>query len=225
MADAINRFVTNPYGSKLPYGASIGGTALGLGGEEYISTIHPKYYNYTKAGIVFNANTLTAGTIIPVMATNLVSTFTIWNPMTSPNDVVLLDYQLAMVALTTVVGDVSLYFQTGVGSFNTAPGTLTSLTAKNMLLGGGATPQATVYSAATLVGALSQGGVGVQKGPTLFAFGSTGVTGVESSGTMCPRVEFDGRIILPPGTLATIAGGAAQTGAAIQHFTWAELPH
>jgi hypothetical protein len=195
--------------------------AAGQSGELLASELHGKFYSAARAGNVFHLNTAAAGTTVPVQTTNLVSTFTIWNPLGSGKNVELIRYSYGLLNATTVVSDVTLYVQPGVGQAVTAPGTLTLLTIRNALGfnasgGAGITSVCTGYSAATLVNTM---GTNMFVGPTLLSFGAVTTTNATPI-----NYDFDGSVILPPGTLATTAGTAAQAQAARQSLSWAEWP-
>lgn len=209
----------------IPSGSLADGTAVpvlaGKAGELIDAKLHGDFYTANYRGRLFMANTLAAGTTIPIQATNLVSTFTIWNPLGSGVNVELVYYSAAFEAATTVVSDVSLYLQTSVGAANVVPATLTALAVRPCFWGGAsvapvANNQASMYSAATLVNTMA---TNMFRGPTLF--GPTAVTSTALGPVLYP---FNGTMILGPGTLATTAGTAAQTSAAAQTLVWAEFP-
>lgn len=183
----------------------------GKSGELINANLHGKWYTAAYRGRCFFMSTATAGTIIPAQASSLVSTFTLWNPIGSGIIAELIAYQAAFEAVTEVVSDVSLWFQTSVGGTNTALSALTALTLRSTNLGGAGVSALTGYSAATFAAALT-------KGPVLF--GPSGVTSTNQQ----INYEFDGRIIVPPGTAITTAGNAAQTSATNQSLYWAEWP-
>jgi|SRR5580658_3729043 hypothetical protein len=193
--------------------------AQGPAGEMLAAEIHGKYYAPNRGGNVFFLATAAAGTTVPVQASNLVSTFTIWNPIGSGKNIELIRYSYAMLSATAVVSDISLYVQPGVGQTVAAPGTLTLLTIRSAA-GAGATPTiasvCTGYSAATLVNVV---GTNIFRGPTLLSLGATAET---NAGPL--NYDFDGSFILPPGTIATTAGTAAQSAAGSQFLSWAEWP-
>lgn len=216
----VTNNVVNPFGATAPDGTSLVSSYLGKSAELLTSEIHGTLYNLAIRGNLWFATTATAGTVIPVMATNLVSTFTLWNPAGSGKNCVLYKYALAHTTATTVVSDVSLYYQIGIGGATTAPGTLTALVTKNCLLGSPNANVATVYSAATLTGALGTTGSGnISKGPTLVTFGA-----VTTTNNTPVEYKFDGGFVVAPGTLVTTAGNAAQTAAMNQTYFWAEVP-
>lgn len=190
--------------------------SLGRANEQIITQLHGKYYTAALAGKVFVLATAVAGTTIPVQATNLVSTFTLLNPITSTVNVELIDYSLGITNATTVVGDISLYYQVGVGTTNTALATTTALTIRNALLGAGGSAVSLGYSAATFTNTV---GTNFFRVYNLSSFGAVTTT---NAGPI--RTEFDGKLILTPGTAITVAASAAQTQADTQTLTFAEWP-
>lgn len=173
-----------------------------------------KYYQEALAGQLFIGATAVAGTTIPVQATNLVSTFTFWNPAGSGVNMELVRYTLGLTTATTVVGDISIYAQSQVGSAVTAPGTLTAGTIRPGLLGGSASSQISFYTAATLVNTT---------GTNFFRMVTVAGPGAVTANNVLPiNYDFDGSMIVPPGTLITTAGFAAQTAAMDQTLTWIE---
>lgn len=193
----------------------------GKAGELVAAELHGKFYTANYRNRLYMANTLTAGTTIPIQATNLVSTFTLWNPLGSGVNVELARYIHQILAATTVVSDISLYLQSSVGGQNTAPGTLTALAIRPCNYGGGtiapvAPSQVNFFSAATLVNTMA---TNMFRGPALAGFSA-----VTSTAAGAQIFDFDGQIIIPPGTLCTVCGNAAQTSASAQSLIWAEWP-
>lgn len=174
------------------------------------------FYQDTLAGNVFIAASPVAGNIIPVQATNLVSTFTVWNPVSSGVNLELIRYTVSWTTTVEVVGDVGLYAQFQVGSAVTVPGTLTSRTIRNGLLGSGKASQASYYTAATLVSTTDT---------NLFRMATlAGPGAVTSTNNSAINYSFDGMMIVPPGALVVTAGFAAQTAATDQTLVWREVP-
>lgn len=171
-----------------------------------LGTQHGSNWLSAALGTSYWVSTASAGTTIPIIASGLVSTFTLFNPATSPVTLELIAYELGVINATTVVSDISLYFQSG----GAALATTTALTVQGAQLGTTVTPNALAYSAATFTSTLT-------KGPALAAFGAT-----TYAAAAIIRYAFDGKILVPPGTAITIAGKAAQTQAMQQAFFWAE---
>lgn len=201
-----------------------GVSAPALGGksnEQIYSKLHGDFYAAAVAGFLFQATTLVAGTVIPVQATNLVSTWTIWNPLGSGVNVEMVRYSFAQTTTVQVVGPIALWIQTAVGGANAVPATLTAANVRPAMWSSAsinpiASSKAGVYSAATLVNTMA---TNMWQGPILWGAGA-----VTDSSVGPKTYNFNGDTILGPGTLATVAAFAAQTAATSQTFIWAEWP-
>src|SRR5258706_9084851 len=124
--------------------------AAGPAGEALVSEIHGKWYQAAKAGVGFIYSLAHAGGVIPVNSSNLVSTFSIWNPAGSGKNLELFRYILGIAGTTTaVIGNIGLGYQANVGSAIAVPGTLTAVTPTNGLVGGGNAGAMRFYSALT----------------------------------------------------------------------------
>lgn len=201
-----------------PAGTSSNNTSqtvsLGRSNEQLVAQLHGKYYTTALSAKVFILATAVAGTTIPVQATNLVGTFTLLNPVTSNVNIELIDYSLGVLNATTVVGDISLYFQASVGNSNAALTSTTALTTRSAFLGSGAASVAQGFSAGTFTNTI---GTNMFRIYNLNSFGAVTTT---NAGII--RTEFDGKIILAPGAAVTVAASAAQTQAMTQTMTFAE---
>lgn len=208
----VSGVVQNISNTSFPDGTVNANFLQGKSGELLDAKLHGDFYTQNYRGRLFFATTATAGTTIPIQASALASTFTLLNPVSSGINVELVSWTMALEAATTVVSDISLYFQTQVGTANAALASLTALTTRSGFLGGSFSSQANVYSAATFTGALV-------KGPTLAGPGAVTTTNILT-------VEWlaNGRIIVPPGVAITTAGNAAQASAASQTYFWIETP-
>lgn len=184
-------------------------------GDVLVSELLGKYANLSLLGTIFWGSTAAAGTIIPVNAANLVSTFTLWNPSGSGKNLMLIAYLLGITTVTAVVGNIDLVYQASVGNAIPIPTSQTALVPTNAIIGGGGTPGARLLSAGTLTGT-----------PTYFStLGINIGTTLEGAGPLMARVDFDGTAIIPEGVLVTPTAFAAQTAAMNQTFIWAELPN
>jgi hypothetical protein len=193
----------------------------GKQGEILDAKLHGDFYSAAYYGNLFQATTLVAGTVIPVQATNLVSTFTIWNPLGSGVNVEMVRYSFAQTTTVQVVGPIALWIQTAVGGANVVPASLTALSVRPALWSSTsinpiASNKAGVYSAATLVNTMA---TNMWQGPVLWGAGA-----VTDSSTAPRNYDFNGTTLLGPGTLATVAAFAAQTAATSQTFIWSEWP-
>lgn len=190
--------------------------AQGRQGQLHVADTHGKYFAAASRGKMFLGSTLIAGVALPVNAANVVSKFTLWNPLTSGVNCELVELGTGIDSATTVVNGVVAGFQFGVGSTITAPGTLTALsTSISIGPGAGVAPAATLYSAATLVNA-------AVLGPLMPIWGGYGAV---TDGALAPDPHrFDGKVVLPPGSLVTFLTTVAAATAAFYGLTWIERP-
>jgi hypothetical protein len=193
----------------------------GKQGEVFDTKLHGDFYSAAYYGNLFQATTLVAGTTIPVQANNLVSTFTIWNPLGSGVNVELVRYSFGQTTTVFVVGAIALWIQTAVGGANVVPASLTALSVRPALWSSTsvnpiASNKAGMYSAATLVNTMA---TNMWQGPVLWSPGA-----VTSTGTGPNNYDFNGTTLLGPGSLATVAAFAAQTAPTAQSMIWAEWP-
>ena len=181
-------------------------SGMGRQGEQIVSETHGKFYTAAYRGALFNASTAAAGTTIPI-STTVAATFGIFNPLGSGVNLELVSYDSSVQNATHVVSSILL----GIGTaLNINPTSVTKLTMLAGVLGGSAAAQGVVFSVATVVATT-----------VFYEMGGYGAT----SGAIVPiHHEFDGKIILPPGTVVHVCGTAAQTSASFQTLVWAEWP-
>ena len=185
----------------------------GRQGEAAVAEIHGKWYTAGYRGVSFIASTLIAGTVVPI-STATAATFGLYNPLGSGKNVELIAYDFALLAATAVVASLEFAVLTAVGGGIALPTGITALTPLANPIGGpGLNSVATAFSAATVVASTKLISLGV-------SFGTT----TETAGPAVVHRDFDGTIILAPGTLIHVTGNAAQSSAALQQLTWAEWP-
>lgn len=200
--------VSNPAAASYADGSTVTAFA-GKQGEQLVTDLHGKYYTGAYRGHCFFANTGVSGTTVPV-STTTTATFAIYNPIGSGINMELIAYDAGVVtSITTVVGSVMLGFS---AVLTVAPTGLTALTGQSSLYGSNSAPLGRVYSAATIVA-------------TTVWYTMAQITSVNGAGVAsAPLIhyEFDGKVVLAPGTLAHVAGTTAQTQAFVQNIVWAE---
>lgn len=189
--------ISNADGSNAP-------ALQGKSGEMLDSNLHGKWYTSAYRGRVFQTGVLIAGVTIPVNTTTA-PTFTLYNPLGSGVNLELISLDVGFPAANaSTVG--TLLGTTGVQ-------TPTAVTAGNIystLIGAGAVPQAKFYTAATIVA--------ITQHMPLINFSTV-------TGTGNPiHVDFDGRIILAPGSLFTLTSTPVQGAASLPALSWAEYP-
>jgi hypothetical protein len=185
----------------------------GKSGEAVITELHGKFYTSAYRKILYSAN-VTAVTV-PHIASTMVSVFSLYNPLTSTVNLELVDFDYATVLATTVVDAVGLYWQ-GSPTAQLATFTTIGVLGTNYF---GANPtsaagQGQFYSA------LTHSGTPVRI-KILGTYGAVTTTG----NTPC-HYDFDGKVILPPGSVVSVAmSTAASTASGMDlGITWAEYP-
>lgn len=183
---------------------------LAAHGQVQTSDIHGKWFESNYRGKMFTAN-VTAVTI-PVVASGLVSVFTLWNPPNSGVNGEIVATLLGQVLATTVVDTVGWYSSTPAA---TAAGTFTTLTSpRSCVVQNPASNAVKFYSAFTHSGTPTREDI-------IAAFGAVTDAGM-------PFIEklHDGRLILPPGIAMSVAmSTAAGTASGLDiQATWAEWP-
>jgi len=180
----------------------------GKQGEGLVSELHGKYFTANYRGKVFSASA--AAVTVPVIASALVSVFTLYNPPASGVNMEMLSVDVANVLATTVVDAVGLYYSTAV---LTAAGTFTTKgTVQANVAGNSPSNAGLFYSAYTHSGT-----------PVLLD-----IIGAYGAATASQGVSkfYDGRIIIPPGVAVSVAmSTGASTGSGITlAAAWQESP-
>lgn len=180
----------------------------GKAGEGVVAELHGKWYTSCYRGRLFMAPTLAAGITIP-STTATAATYLLYNPIGSGVNMELTSINVGFGAATLVVGTISLGLQYGL---QVAPTSLTALTATP--LSGTGKALGTANSAGTLAAAV----------PTTGLYGLFGISA--TSGVLAPlQHEFDGKVVLPPGSLGSLCCTiAAQASASNVTAVWAEYP-
>lgn len=206
--------VFNPFTSRSGDNVDVPLSA-GRQGELLTSEFRGKYANAASRGALFSAN-VTAVTL-PVIAATLASKFALVNPVGSGVDLELVDFDMGTVLATTVVDTVGIYESHGN---NAATATLTTagVVGTNVFTGqlnASGAPKGQFFSALTHVGT-----------PVRVAIlGFFGATTTTWSGSF--HVDFDGKIIVPEGTIISVAmSTAASTASGVDlGIRWLEIPN
>lgn len=201
--------VLNPTTVSQPFGTSNVNDSLGKQGDMLASEIHGKWYTAAYNGRLFIAAPLIAGVTIPVNTTTS-PTFTLFNPTTSSVNLELVEFSYATVAAgTSVIGTIlgSISRQTPTSTTSAAnifamPTTQVASTTS--------TCQAQVFTAATITAITSH--------IPLVEITAT------TAGPAPMSYQFDGKVVLAPGTLITITSSPVQTQASMPCISWVEWP-
>jgi hypothetical protein len=191
---------------------------LGRAGEQIVTEVHGKYYETNYRGNLFHA-VMAAGVIFPAPASLTNNPMSLYNPIGSGKNLVLVSFDMIFTVIpgTPLTGLYGLY----VNSNPSAAATTGALiTAQPGLIGGGQAPVAKPF-----------GTSGVPLAPTLLWPFATKVTGEVATvnpitGVPSLHIDFDGQIILTPGTTITPQQTVADTTNAtvICRFAWEEVP-
>jgi hypothetical protein len=207
-----------PDGSALPI-------LQGKQSEAMVSELHGKYYTQTYRGNLFWAATAFAGVTLTI-ATGTSPTFVLWNPQGSGKNAVLVSIIITpTTAMTTASGyGYGFLINTGASLATAAPfSAFTQITATrgNGLLGQPAGQNASVLlvaSAATLTTGAT----------AMRAMGASAGTGAITAPAQQPimREDFDGTLILQPGSAMVVGTTIATSGQTATHVTavWYEAP-
>ncbi len=206
--------VANPVSAKLGDGIQQANNLYGVQGEQLKADLHGRWWNagVRKSVYTFNVTAVT----VPMVASALVSVFTLYNPPGSGVLAEIVRTDIGTVVVPTVVNTMGWYFSTAT---LTAAGTFTTK----------AVALSTYFSGR--VGDTPSGGVVPY---TAYTHSGTPVRCdlvATLAGTTSPALlqlfkNHEGTLILPPGIAMSFATStAAQTASAIDlGVTWAEWP-
>lgn len=171
-----------------------------------------KYYEAVRKGRVFVAANQAAVALTAAMATTYTG-LVLFNPATSPNDLVMLGAAYALTVATPTATALGLMTGTVV-----TPATMdaaAAITPRNRLVGSSIASTAIVDNGCTLNGT-----------PVLeevFGHAWTEATTAGSGGPIT-RIDLDGSMIIQPGSYVAFYSFAANTAAFILSFMWEEVP-
>ena len=188
-------------------------------GGQLVGHVHGKYYEQASRGQVFVASTLAAGIVVPFIAINVVSTFTLVNPAASGVNIELIDLNVLQVPGSSLITGLGMAFQGPLATTGGYPGTLTVSTGKHLstLIGSGATPPCIHYSAATHVNAAI-----ATLGPVIWLYNSVATTTITQQYV---NYAFDGKFVMPPDTACLLVNSITGTqSAAAVSLTYAAYP-
>jgi len=165
----------------------------GRAGEGIVSELRGKFFTAAYNNLMYNFN-VTAVTV-PVVANNLVSVFSLWNPPSSGIMAELVGIDIGQVLATTVVDAMGIYFSTGAKAL---AGTFTTLgTVQPAIIGGNPANKVLAYSAYTHSGTPVRVDI-------ITSFGA-----VTDAVVFGPTKGYDGRRLIPPGCVISVAMSTA----------------
>lgn len=190
---------------------------------QLVATLHGKHYEDCLAGRVFSHTPTPLGLAIPIYtATALAGGMPIWNPSNSNVNVELIKVTIARASGTAAVGSYGLMHRQELG-VDIATGSEITAFAKtapvNGLLGAGQASRVKSSNAGTVT---VTAGVAAEFVRTLFG------SGVEADGTANGisylEHDFEGTVIVPPGSMVWLAGKLASVALYNSTIVWKELP-
>lgn len=179
-----------------------------------------KYYVDTYSGNVFVGTTAVAGVNLPAFNATA-HTFCVWNPAGSGKNIIPIKCSVGYSATTGAAGNFVYAFQSGVGAQVATGGPITAGTFVapiNGLVGFGNAsiakfaPATITFASATLLLRT----MGVSQLVTTAA--------TTSATTFAATEDFDGTLIVPPGTALCVAGNIALLSAFDVTMVWEEFP-
>lgn len=211
--------------------ADSGYDALSLGkqGEQHVAAVHGPYGVMAMRSGTFFATVTTAAVAIPVNTTTSASTFAVVNPAASGVNMEMIDFKLDFLhtnAAPATANCIGLSFVAiagnAVSAITKAPVVLgATIGSIPGLIGNGAVSVGYVATAITFASALT---VASNWGYPMYSFPASWVPTV--GGYPVPLIhEFKGKIMLPPGTVATLVASTAwAANTVIPSVSWAEYP-
>jgi hypothetical protein len=178
----------------------------GKAGEGINAELHGRSYTSAYRGRTFIGTTAAAGVVLPVNTTTA-STCLLYNPAGSGVIAEMLHTDIGLLASTTVIGTIFFGISLIAPTANTAITTVTP-----GLVGGSAVAQLKYYSASTIVAANTT--------QFLACFQITTTATIPIS----THYDWDGKLILQPGSSLIGYSVPVQTAAINVSHTWAEYP-
>ncbi len=172
-----------------------------------------KYADLARAGRVFIGSTLAAGAAVPI-STGTAGTFALWNTSTN-RAAELIRCNIGYTSGTVGVGHFGLgLIQAGFNIGTLAPlSVFTDGVARNALTTGGTSAMRFAPLAFTATAAFSS---------EYLWFGNAYPSTTASAASVI-QYDFDGTVIVMPGTLVHIVSSVAQAGVFSKSLVWAEV--
>ena len=201
---------------------------LGRYGDQLASPLHGKYFEHVQRGNLFYISTAVAGSAIPIDTTGG-PTMMLWNPAGSGVDAVLGRYTASQASGTTAGGQIGLMsVSSGELDAATATGALINAFTQaafgtavfNGRLNNGNKPKIKSQIAAAATNAITAGTWIRSLG---MFYGAIVTTSAVHTGSKF-IYDFDGEVILPPGTAVYTASSIDSVALFQQTWSWYEVP-
>lgn len=209
---------------RLPF--KTGGTGepqLSADKAQLTQELHGRHYEDCLAGRVFSHTPTPLGLAIPLYsATGLAGAMPVWNPSNSNVNVELINLNIGKTSGTSNFGAMILMHRKGLGSGIAGSSEITAFaetTPDNGLLGAGYVSQVISSNAGTVT---VTAGVAAE---AIRSFHGTGVAAdTHTDGLQGIDHDFDGSIIVPPGSMVWVTCTKASGSLYATTITWKELP-
>ncbi len=213
-----------PLTLQLPFKAGGNGEPeLSRDSAQLTQDLHGKHYEDCLAGRVFSHTPTPLGLAIPLYTgTALAGGMPIWNPANSNVNVELINLNIGKASGTSNFGAMVLMHRKGLGSGIADGSEITAFaetTPVNGLLGAGYASQVISSNAGACTVTAGVAGEAIR------SFHGTGVAAdTHEGGLQGIDHDFDGSIIVPPGSMVWMACTKASSSLYATTFTWKELP-
>lgn len=179
------------------------------GGEVLVTESRGKYAFQCQSGKLWHA--YATGLTIPVIAAQMVSVFSLYNPIGSGVNLELVELEFGNVNATTVVNTIGIGYEANL-TLTPVIANMTAGTAYSGLLGDSTAKVGQFFTAWTHVG------TPLRIGPVI-TYGAVTNANANRIG-----VDFDGKIIMPPGSVVSACTSTATETNAAAHISWLEVP-
>ena len=208
--------------SPFRFGRGGGEAVLGAEFEQLMDMLHGKHYQDALAGRVFSQTTTPLGLAIPIYTSTAPVGNALWNPTGSKVNVELINYNASRVSGVEAFGTVGLMYRKVAQSAIATGAKITAFSEVapiNGLLGGGLTSHVKSSNAGTIT---ISAGVAAEYIRNLF--GMLPVIDTSVAESPVKEVDFEGKIIVPPGVIVWVTGSVASVALFAQTLTWKEIP-
>lgn len=184
-----------------------------------MAQVSGRYALDTLLGQVFIGSTASGGVTVPAFS-NTAAVFALWNPFGSGKNAYLMYLTIGFVSTTAAPSNFALGYQNGVGSQVATGGPVTAATVVapvNGFLGAG-NASVTKFVPATIT--LTAGCSFLMTTGT-SQLTTTGAT--TSAPYFTSYTDFQGSVIIPPGSLVVVGGNVATTTVCDMSLVWEEV--
>lgn len=197
-------------------------TLVGKQTEAIVTELHGKYYTSAYRGNVFSISTVAAGLAVPISNTTA-PTVALWNPAGSGKNAVLIKYTAAYASGTSVATAIGLGVSFNAGNTVATGAVFTAFNNSalntnlfNGILGGG--NNTVMRASANGTNTLTAAGTWL-----MTMLGESALVATTAMNPYIATYDFDGTLIVPPGTAVYVLGTAASGALLTQTLVWEEV--